>query len=98
MFRKIFYTWSLMGAAWDVLKQDKELLLFPMFSGISCLLVMASFAFPLWYTGGWQPPRADGPWDQKLLYYGVLFLFYLCNYFVITFFNTAIIAGAIERM
>ena len=28
----------------------------------------------------------------------MLFLFYLCNFTVITFFNTAIIAGAIDRM
>ena len=98
MFRKLSYTWELMGASWGVLKQDKELLLFPLLSGVCCLLVMASFAFPVWYTGSWQPPRGDASWPQKLLYYGVLFLFYLCIYFVITFFNTAIISGAIERM
>jgi hypothetical protein len=98
MFRKFSYTWELMGASWDVLKQDKELLVFPLISGVSCLVVLLSFAFPLWYTGSWQPPARNAHWQQQALYYGVLFLFYLCNYFVITFFNTAIISGAIERM
>jgi hypothetical protein len=98
MFRKISYTWDLMGASWDVLKQDKELLLFPLLSGACCLFVLASFAFPIWYTGSWQPPRGDSAWERQVAYYGVLFLFYLCNFTVITFFNTAIIAGAMERM
>lgn len=98
MFRKISYTWDLMGASWGVLRQDKELLLFPLLSGVCCLLVMASFALPVWYTGSWQPPRGEAAWQHQVAYYGVLFLFYLCNYTVITFFNSAIIAGAIERM
>jgi hypothetical protein len=98
MFRKFSYTWELMRASWDVLKQDKELLIFPMLSGICCLLVLASFAAPIWYAGSWQPPARDAAWQRQAVYYGVLFLFYLCNFTVITFFNTAIIAGAIERM
>ncbi len=98
MFRKIGSTWDLMGASWGVLKQDKELLLFPLLSGICCLVVMASFAVPIWYTESWRPPQGQAGWEQKLAYYGVLFLFYLCNYTVITFFNSAIINGAIERM
>jgi len=98
MFQKFSYTWELMTASWDVLKQDKELLVFPLISGISCLAVLASFAAPLWYTGNWHPPGRDAHWQQQVAYYGVLFLFYLCNFAVITFFNTAIIAGAIDRM
>ena len=55
MFRKFSYTWNLMSASWEVLKQDKELLVFPLISGICCLAVLASFAVPIWYTGHWQP-------------------------------------------
>jgi hypothetical protein len=98
MFRKFSYTWDLMKASWEVLKKDKELLVFPLISGIACLIVLASFAVPIWYTGTWRPPGGDAHWQRQAVYYGVLFLFYLCNFTVITFFNTAIIAGAIERM
>jgi hypothetical protein len=66
MFRKLSYTWELMGASWGVLKQDKELLLFPLLAGVCCLLVMATFAFPVWYTRSWQPPRGEASWSQKL--------------------------------
>jgi hypothetical protein len=98
MFGRITYTWDLMKASWDVLRQDKSLLLFPLLSGISCLFVLASFALPIWFTGFWRPPGKGSEVIHQVAYYGTLFLFYLCNYFVITFFNTAVIACAIERM
>jgi hypothetical protein len=98
MFRKISYTWSVMGATWAILKKDKTLLIFPLLSGISCLVVLASFALPLWLTGAWEPPKQEATHLQQFLYYGTLFLFYLVNYFVITFFNTAIISCAVLRM
>ncbi|HUK83392.1 MAG TPA: DUF6159 family protein [Verrucomicrobiae bacterium] len=98
MFRRISYTWSLMRASWDVLKQDKTLLLFPLLSGVSCLVVLASFAVPMWLTGVWESPKHEATQAQQVLYYGTLFLFYLVNYFVITFFNTAIISCAVLRM
>lgn len=95
---KIAYTFSMMRASWEVLKQDKELLLFPIFSGICCLLVMASFAIPIFITGAWQPPSSDATAIQRVVYYALLFLFYFCNYFVIIFFNSAIVACAVFRM
>ena len=95
---KIAYTFSMMRASWEVLKQDKELLLFPLFSSICCLLVMASFAIPMIATDSWQLPGQDAAGIHKVAYYAVLFLFYFCNYFVIIFFNSAIVACAIFRM
>ncbi|MCI0691739.1 hypothetical protein L0337_06980 [candidate division KSB1 bacterium] len=76
---KFSNTWSLMKASWQVLKKDKELLLFPFISGIACLLVLASFALPLFATDGWRPPGDDATMNQRLMYYAVLFLFYFCN-------------------
>jgi len=95
---KISRTWSLMGASWEILKKDKEMLLFPFISGICCLLVMASFAIPLYTTGKWVPPGSDASTSQQIVYYLVLFLFYFCNYFVIVFFNSAVVACAAIRM
>ena len=96
---KIGYTFSMMRASWEVLKKDKELLLFPFFSGICCLLVLASFAVPMVMTGAWQPPNPDETTAvQQFSYYAILFLFYFCNYFVIVFFNSAVVACAIVRM
>jgi Family of unknown function (DUF6159) len=95
---KISRTWSLMSQSWQVLKQDKTLLVFPLISGICCLLLMASFAVPFYETGAWQPPGRDASHQHQVFYYGVLFLFYFCNYFIVVFFNAAIVACAASRM
>ena len=87
-----------MSACWQILKQEKALLLFPFMSGICCLLLLASFAVPLFATNHWQPPSRAATPVQQVTYYGVLFLFYLCNYFVVIFFNAAIIACATIRL
>jgi hypothetical protein len=43
-----------MRASWEVLKQDKELLLFPLLSGVCCVLVLASFAGPMLAMTDWH--------------------------------------------
>src|SRR6185295_3436942 len=75
-----------------------SLLVFPLISGICCLLLLASFAVPLYLTGAWQPPSHDAATQRQVVYYGTLFLFYFCNYFVIVYFNAAIVACAFARM
>ncbi len=98
MFSKISTTWSLMGDSWQLLKKDKELLLFPLVSGICCLLVLASFAIPIVSAQAYHPPGQDATTAQQVTYYLTLFLFYFCNYYVISFFNVAIIACATIRL
>ena len=91
-------TCSLMRASWNILRQTKGLMLFPVLSSICCLLVSASFIAPLAVSGAWHPPAANATPQQKVVYYLVLFAFYFCNYTVMTYFNVAIVAGAIARM
>ena len=96
---KFGYTFRMMGASWQVLKKDKELLLFPLLSASCCIVVMASFALPMFMTGAWEPPDAEtATTAQQVGYYALLFLFYFCNYFVIIFFNSAVVACAVMRM
>jgi hypothetical protein len=87
-----------MSSCWQVLKKDKELLLFPLISGFCCLLLLASFAIPLYTTNHLQPPPRGTDSTQQVVYYGILFVFYVCNYFVVVFFNSAIVACATIRM
>lgn len=98
MFSKIGYTWSLMRASWDVLRRTKGLIVFPILSSICCLAVIASFAIPLIATGAWQPPAKNADAPRQLGYYATLFAFYFCNYAVITYFNAAIVSGAVARL
>jgi hypothetical protein len=96
MFGRISYTWSLMKASMNVLKKDKELLIFSLLSGICCILVLVSFAIPMFTTN--LVPGENATQQDEIVFYSVLFLFYFCNYFVIVFFNSAIISCAIVRM
>lgn len=95
---KLSNTWAIMGASWEVLKKDKEILVFPIISFICCSIVTTSFAIPLVTSGAWHPPGKGAGSGELITYYGILFLFYFCNYLVITFSNTAVVACATIRM
>jgi uncharacterized protein DUF6159 len=98
MFDKMANGWELMKASGRVLRLDKELLVFPFLSGLSCLLVLGSFALPLFFSGAMAiDENAAGQAVHNPLAYVVLFAFYFCNYFVIVFFNSALVACAIIR-
>jgi hypothetical protein len=67
---------------------DKKLLAFPVFSGIVTLIVILSFFLPLLVSHALMGMMDAGP----VAYYGLLFLFYVVSYFVVIFFNTALIS------
>ena len=92
MFDKISRSWTLVKASAAVLRSDKELLLFPVISSIATLLVAATFMLPViglrLFEGG----------EIGILGAIVGFAFYLCQYFVIFFFNTALVGAAMIRL
>lgn len=99
MFDRLSNGWGLAKDAFRVVSLDKELLLFPLLSGICCALVVASFILPLvgsGYLDGMTEEQIDAL-GQNPVTYVVGFAFYFCNYFVITFFNVALVACAIIR-
>jgi len=98
MFTRISNGWALAKQSFHVLMLDKELLLFPIMSGISCLLVLASFALPLWNSKYVDVIMNDQQAPQDPLAYVILFAFYFVNYFVIIFFNSALMSCAIIRL
>lgn len=98
MFERISNGWALSKQSFRVLMLDKELLLFPIMSGISCLLVLASFALPLWDSKYISTIMNDQQAPQDPVAYVILFAFYFVNYFVMIFFNSALMACAIIRL
>ena len=91
MFAKFSRSWELAKASAAVLRSDKELLVFPVVSGIATLIVLATFAVPVFafklFANGVGP-----------LNLAVGFVFYLCQYFVIFFFNSALVGAAMIRL
>jgi hypothetical protein len=98
MFARIATGWELMKQSFGVLRSDKELVLFPLMSGIACLLVLVSFAVPLWMTPWFHQFFDEQQAAQNPIMYVLLFAFYVVNYFVIVFFNAALVSCAIKRM
>ncbi|QDU49335.1 DUF6159 family protein [Gimesia panareensis] len=98
MFSRISNGWALSRQSFHVLMLDKELLLFPIMSGISCLLVLATFALPLWYSGDINALMNEQQAPQNPVYYVILFAYYFVNYFVMIFFNSALMSCAIIRL
>lgn len=95
---RIGHTWEIMGSCWFVLKQDRELLVFTALSGVCSLLVAATFIAPLIFYGQGAALMQGGSFSTEAGFYAWLLLFYFCNYFVITFFNAAVVGCAILRL
>jgi hypothetical protein len=100
--------WSIVKRSWSVLRHDKKLMVFPLLSGLACLVVAASFVAPFLLVPQWgkafldaeaQAQLAGGAqdWTREVQWFLVGFAFYFVNYFVIVFFNTALAACAIIR-
>ncbi len=97
MFERFSRSWALIRASAAVLRQDTELLALPAVSGLATLLVALSFAAPfvLWAAGHPQAME-QGEIPPLWLLWG--FLFYLVQYFVIFYFNTALVGAAAIRL
>jgi hypothetical protein len=99
---RIARSWELVKQSFAILKSDKELMLLPIASAISCVVVSVvilaggALAFlpeikaSLATNARWQPNN-PGMWV-------CLFIFYLANYFVIVFFNVALVSAASSRL
>jgi hypothetical protein len=95
MFATLRRTWELAKQSFAVLRADKEILLFPVMSAVAAILVSISFLVPLLQSGALQS-LTEG--EAKPGLYAVLFVFYYLNYFVIIFFNSALVACANIRL
>lgn len=97
MFERLSNGLELATQSFRVLKLDKELLIFPLLSGLGLLLVLSSFVIPLWNSEHfWVVLKTQQVPDDPLAY-ALLFAFYFANYFLIVFFNAALIGCAIIR-
>ena len=98
MFDRLSRSWDLVKASWSVLQQDKELLVFPLISCISMLVVIACFALPIIGVAGFDGLEHIANGKHSTAHYVVGFLFYVIQYFVIFFFNAALVGAALVRL
>ncbi|QNP41803.1 DUF6159 family protein [Lysobacter solisilvae (ex Woo and Kim 2020)] len=91
MFDRFSRSWELAKASAAVLRSDKELMLFPVISGLMTLVVLATFLLPVWALRVFS----DG---FNLFGAIVVFAFYFCQYAVILFCNCALVGAAMIRL
>jgi len=99
MAGKFARSWALMKASAAVLRSDKSLLLFPLLSGVCTLLVAASFLIPVgMMVFGGAHVGEDLHERMSVGSYLLMFVFYLVQYFVIIFFQTALTGVALMHL
>ena len=101
MFDKFSRSWSLAGQCWGVLKEDPALLVFPLMSSIALLLLLGSFALPVFAIYHSVDPaviRGGDSHTGRLLFYVATYVFYVVSYTVMMFFNSALISVALKRL
>lgn len=83
--------WNIALSSLKVLKEHKKLVIFPILSGLSMTLLLGSFIAVLVVSGG--ADFMENFFDRygQTSAIGLIFLFYLVNYFIVVFFNMALI-------
>lgn len=80
--------------SWNVLKQDKEIMWFPVMSGIFTLIViiaMAAFFYIVLLGGSMIEFKIDESKQvSNIVIYGVMFVYYLIIFFIVNFFQSAL--------
>ena len=100
---KFSRSWQLVKQSFAILRSDKQLMLFPVLSAVSCFVLTAIIA-----TGGaflMLPARAAAiaagerfnPNQSPMFLLG-MFTLHVVNYFVIVFFNVALVGVANSRL
>lgn len=95
MFGRFSRSWSLVRASAAILNQDRSLLLFPLISSAVMLLVALCFVLPLF---GIKALDGFSEVTSQPELYALGFLFYVAQYFVIFFFNSALVGCVMLRM
>jgi hypothetical protein len=97
VFQRLENSWRLVKASWNVLRADKELLVFPIVSGAATLIVTLTFFFPSLFLlrGSGSFTRGDGFDPLWILFMAA---FYVIQYTIVFFCNTALVGAAMIRL
>ena len=87
---------GLVKASAALLKSDPQLLVFPLVSAVSMVAVLLCFALPMFGLAAFD--GLGGGAEGSPLVYSTAFLFYVVQYFVIFYFNAALVGAAMMRM
>ena len=94
MYERLDRSFELLKASTAIFLKHRGLLVFPCLSTMALIVMVGSFAMPL---GGTHARDALNSHGRTLSFpqYMTAFLFYFCQYFVIFFFNTALVGAVL---
>lgn len=96
-FERLSNGWQMAKLSYTTINENRSLLLFPVFSGIALIFVLASFAGGSFFFAGEQiNALLNEEQSSKMLIYAAAFCYYFVSYFVIVFFNSALIHCALK--
>lgn len=95
MFNSLANSWSLIKSSAKILEADRELMVFPIISSICVMLLSAVFFVPMLLVGYFGRVADQG---LQVVDYLILFLFYLIQYLIIFFSNTALAGATLIRI
>lgn len=102
MFRTLSLSWEMVKASWQVLKSDRELLVFPLLSTIGLIIITILFAIPIFASGLADSlasnSQSRGVSGSEIVGLVIAFLFYFVTYTVIIFSNVALVGAAMIRL
>lgn len=88
---RIGRSFQLVGQSYRLLMQDKELMVLPLISGVVTLAAIAAIVFGLGLP-------TSGIAENRAALYLPAFVLYVITYAISIFFQSAVVAGATERM
>lgn len=98
-FTRLSNGWELAKVSFDTINKNRSLLLFPVFSVISLIFVLASFAGGSFFFWGEEiEAMMNDENTGNALGIAVIFLYYLVNYFIIVYFNSALVFCASKAL
>ncbi|MEM6398449.1 MAG: DUF6159 family protein [Bacteroidota bacterium] len=99
IFDRLSLGWTLGIRSLGLIKDHPKLLLFPILSGLSMLLILLSFGGAFLGLTGFDPEIIESIIVKMeeagdLVFWGATFVFYLVTYFIVVFFNSALVYNA----
>jgi len=98
-FTRLSNGWELAKQSFKTINENRALLLFPVLSGLSLVLVLATFfGGTFFFVGDDIEALMNHEQYGNLLAYGLIFIYYLINFSIIVFFNAALIHCAMKAL
>lgn len=89
LFDRLSNGWKISMNSFKVLRANPKLIIFPILSILALVLIMGSFVVATLAAFGWDIDNIEEP--RSAVTYLLLFGYYVVNYFIVVFFNMALI-------